>query len=125
MNENAILKDELKLIMPWSIAADVAAYLISLPFVGFGVAFPTGLLCGTLVMLVNFFVLWLSVRGSFRVSTQKAPPLMVVMYLVRFAIIGVVFYLTLQIEYVSTLAFIIPLFYPKIIYTVKALIKKE
>ena len=105
--EKEDLKKELLFIFIRSLFLNLAAYLISVVFIGFTFSMAAGLLLGTSGMLFNLFLL--NMFGG---------------YIARMFIIMPLISVTMFFELSCTIGAVIPYFYPKLIYAGKTLFGK-
>lgn len=122
--EREDLKKELLIIFVRSLFLNLAAYLISAGFIGFTLSMAAGLILGTLGMILNLFLLNTSVYRIIKSGGIKSGSRMFSGYIVRMLIIMAIISVTMFFELSCTIGAVIPYFYPKLIYTGKALFKK-
>lgn len=122
--EREDLKKELLKIFIRSLFLNIAAYLISVGFIGFTLSMAAGLFLGTLGMILNLFLLNLSVYKIIKSGGLKSGSKMFGGYIVRMLMIMAIISLTMFFDLSCTVGAVIPYFYPKLIYTGKALFKK-
>ena len=118
-------KTELRSILIRSVILDTAAYLISAIIIGFTLPIGIGLLCGTLVMLVNLYLLNRSVLNSVRTGGYRSNSKMFVWYALRMAVIVVLIVAARFWSIPCMVGACIPFLYPKLIYGSKTLFGKE
>lgn len=119
-----MVEDELKVLIPPSLAADLAVFLLSLPFYGFGAEIPLGLALGTAAMTVNIILLGHACRNTVERPLKQAKRYMFMFYLLRMAVLGCAVVAGFKLSVLNPAAVCLPMFYPKVIYTVRALRKK-
>lgn len=126
--KNSATVKELKALLPFFIGGLALLLIISIPLMIGGVGdytLMTGAVAGTLVAFINFLLMGLSAEKSLYMGEKKAQLYMNGSYAVRyigmFIILGVLMYLKL----VNPVMVLIPLFIPKIGYTVLALKEKS
>ncbi|NLP26597.1 MAG: hypothetical protein GX365_04540 [Clostridiales bacterium] len=119
------VKRELKKIAFYSIFLNISLFLISIILIGAKVSVPLGLLLGTLVMLLNMFLLGMFIERVITGSKKKAQFIMISGYLFRLLIVGILFFTSIKTDFIHPLGAMIPLFYPKIIYTGGAILKHK
>lgn len=119
-----VLRQEIRSLAKRSVFLDIAAYLISTPFLGVTLSFALGLLLGTAVLLVTLMLLKISVERMAEdakrsgVTSQRR---YLLFYVARLAIFGVAFGAALLLQqYLSPVAVVIPMLYPRLIYTAGA-----
>lgn len=122
--EREDLKKELFIIFIRSLFLNLAAYLISACFIGFTLSMAAGLLLGTLGMIFNLFLLNMSVYRIVKSGGIKSGSKMFGGYIVRMFMIMAIISVTIFFDLPCTVGAVIPYFYPKLIYTGKALFKK-
>lgn len=122
---SAMIKRELKFLLPRAAVFDIVVYLISLPVYKLGAEVPLGLLAGTAVMLLNFIILGMSAERAVERSVSSAKRLMFGSYLLRLTITGVLFFAGVKLPQINLFAAAIPQLYPKVAYTLDAMIKRK
>ena len=116
---------ELKFLLPRAAVFDCVIYLISLPVYKLCADVPLGLLAGTAVMLLNFIILGLSAERAVERPLSWAKGIMFGSYMLRLLITGVLFYAGLKLPQIHLLAAAIPQLYPKLAYTLDAMVKRR
>ncbi|MDD6345797.1 MAG: hypothetical protein PUA51_06240 [Oscillospiraceae bacterium] len=115
-------KRELKFILLWSLSLDLIAYGISVLFIGINICFLTGLAVGNTALFVN---LWLLNRSVSRIAASggrgKNP--MMGGYLLRSLIACTAVVISFRFDWINTVGAVLPLFYPKVIYTLHSIVK--
>lgn len=122
--EKEDLKKELLIIFIRSLFLNLAAYLISVVFIGFTFSMAAGLLLGTSGMLLNLFLLNMSVYKIVKSGGMKSSGRMFGSYVVRMLIIMALISVTMFFKLSFTIGAVIPYFYPKLIYAGKILFGK-
>lgn len=123
---NKDLLKEIKFIAVCSLCTDVLLVTAASFFVPFLHAF-SGAVFGTVLLILDMFFLSLSVQsvsnGAKKGKNGSAK--MTALYLLRIIFVAAGLYLALNLSFVSIICTCLPLFYPKIIYPAKAIIKKK
>ena len=120
---------ELSMLMRRGVLLDIAAYLISIPFLGATLRFALGLALGHLILLVTLLLLNRSIsRMAYDakhsgVTSQRRYLLLYALRLLLFAA-GFGAALLLQ-SHIHPAAVCIPMLYPRLIYTAGALFQKS
>lgn len=122
--EKEDLKKELSIIFVRSLFLNLAAYLISVIFIGFTLTMAAGLFLGTFGMLLNLFLLNMSVYRIIKSGGMKSSGRMFGGYIVRMILVMALISATMFFELSCTIGAVIPYFYPKLIYAGKALFVK-
>ncbi len=117
--------DELSLLIPWSLILDSIIFLATLPVYKLRIQIPLGLALGTLTMIINIIVLGLSCERAVERPAASAKRFMFGSYVLRMVVIGCLFVLAFRSECINPLAAVIPVFFPKIIYTASGFIKSK
>lgn len=122
--EAELLKKDLLHMTKWAVILDIAAYGISIAFLGLTLPIAMGLLLGTAAMLLS---MWLLSRTALKIAecakqTGTHDKRYLVSYSVRLLIVGVAFAIAYRFRPIAGLGVAIPLMYPRIIYTVGALL---
>ena len=76
-------------------------------------------------MLLNMFLLGMFIERVITGSKKKAQFIMISGYLFRLLIVGILFFTSIKTDFIHPLGAMIPLFYPKIIYTGGAILKHK
>ncbi len=116
---------ELKEMLPWIIGFN-AAVLLAVIIIGFIFEFDyrlyTGLLAGNILMAVNFIIIGITAGAVSRTRQFKRGQFLANMsYGARYIGIFVILALLLTFNLISPFTAVIPLFYPRLYYTIKAL----
>ena len=119
------LKKELKYILIRSLFLNIAAYLISVIFIGFTLPIAAGLLIGTFGMLLNLFLLNKSLYNIVKMGGNKSAGKMFVWYIIRMSIASVIIAAAMLWCISCMIGAVIPYFYPKLVYGGKTLFRKE
>jgi hypothetical protein len=120
-----MVSDELRFIVPWALVIDGIVFLVTLPLYKLGIEIPLGLLFGTFIMIVNFTLLGYSAERAVERPMKSAKRYMFMFYMIRFAIMGCGLFFAFKIHFINPYAAFIPLFYPKIIYTLSPILNKK
>ena len=112
---------ELKLILTRSVFLNIAAYLISIIFIGFTLPMAAGLFLGTFGMLLNLFLLNKSICDAVKMGGSKK---MVVWYIIRMTIVSLILVMTMMWCVSCMIGSLIPFVYPKLVYGGKTLFRK-
>ena len=120
-----MIRRELKFLLPRTLVLDCMIYIISLPVYKLCAEIPLGLLAGTAVMLLNFIILGLSAERAVEYPVNLAKGIMFGSYMVRLLITGVLFYAGVKLPQLNLLAAAIPQLYPKLAYTLDAMVKRK
>lgn len=124
LEKEAFVK-EFKMIFIKSIFLNIAAYLISVIFIGFTLPMAAGLLLGTSGMFFNLFLLNKSIYNIVKNGGYKGSKKMTAWYILRMAIISLI--LTVAMLWCTScmIGSLIPFVYPKLVYGGKTLFRKE
>ena len=115
-----MITDELKFIALPVIILDAVVLLAAAPFFGFTREGVLGLLLGNAAMLANFILLGFSSERAVEKTAVSAKRYMLLFYFIRVAIMGAAMALSFRSDRINGLYTIVPLLYPKIIYTLSA-----
>lgn len=118
-----MVNKELSFILPRAVILDGVIFLITLPLYKLSSEIPLGLCLGTLVMLVNFTLLGFSSERAVERTISSAKRYMFMFYIIRFAIMGCLFAISVKSPYINIVAAAIPQLYPKVFYTLNAAVK--
>jgi hypothetical protein len=116
---------ELKSILIRTIFLNIAVYLISVIFIDFTLTVAIGLLIGTFGMSLNLFLLNKSLYSVIKFGGNKSSTKMIAGYLIRMSIVSALTVITMLYDATCMIAAVIPYFYPKLVYGVKTLLRKE
>lgn len=122
-----VASDELKDMLPSLIVYNLLL-LVGITAIAFGVGFDwrlyTGLLVGNVLMAGNFLLLGVTANSILTSRNQKkGQSLGNISYGLRYIGIFVILAILLTYDLISPFTVVIPLFYPKIYYTLSALRK--
>ncbi len=123
--EKEDFKKELKYILIRSLFFNIAAYLISVIFIGFTLPVAAGLLIGTFGMLLNLFLLNRSLYNIVKGRGNKSAGKMFIWYIIRMIIASVIIAASMLWCIPCMIGAVIPYFYPKLVYGGKTLFRKE
>lgn len=116
--------DELKEMLPMLIAFNVII-VASIVAIGFGVGFDyrlfTGLLTGNVLMLANFIIIGITAGAISRTRQYRRGQFLAnFSYGARYIGMFVILVLLLTFDLISPFTALIPLFFPKLYYTIQA-----
>lgn len=116
--------DELREMLPWLLAFNVVL-LASVTAIGFGFSFDyrlyTGLLAGNVLMIANFLIIGITAGAITRTRQFKRGQFLAnFSYGARYIGIFVILAALLTFDLISPFTAVIPLFFPKLYYTVSA-----
>lgn len=121
-----VVFEEFGFIWKGTLVLDAVFLLISLPICGFLPTIFYGLLLSTSFMLVNFLLMGYFVSRAVEKSPGKAKGYMMGGYLIRMACTCLILWIGLAHQNVfHPIAVVLPLFYPKILYIIASICKKE
>ncbi len=123
--EREYLKKELKFIFLRSLFLNIAAYLISVIFIGFTLPIAAGLLIGTFGMLLNLFLLNKSIYNIVKRGGNKSGGKMFAGYIIRMSIASIIIASSMLWNIPCMIGAVIPYFYPKLVYGRKIILRKE
>ena len=122
------IRQELTMLMKRAVFLDIAAYLLSILFLGVTLRFALGLVIGTAVLFGSLLLLRQSVRRveddakRYGATSQRRYQ---VSYAIRLLIFAVGFGAAVVFRTeISPLAVVIPMLYPRLIYTTGALFSR-
>lgn len=115
-------KNELKFILMWILSLDLVAYGISIIFMGINISFLLGLLIGSLTLLINMWHLNRSIR-KVTATGRGNKNAMLGGYLFRSLVACISVAASFRFDRINTIGAVLPLFYPKVIYTLYSIVK--
>ena len=122
-----MLGQEIRGILKRAVFLDIAAYLVSVIVRGASLSFALGLLLGTAVLLATLLLLKISVErmaADAKYSGVTSQRRYLLFYALRLAVFGAAFGTALILrKYLSPVAVVIPMLYPRLIYTAGALLQ--
>lgn len=113
--------NELKFIFKGSCVLNLVIYLLSLIF-QLNVSVLLGLLLGTLVLYLNLHLLRHDLDNAVKYGSSRFK--IMCGYLLRYLLIGTAFYFSVNIGIINPFGVIVVQMYPKVLYTLKSIIKK-
>ena len=115
-----MITDELKFIALPVVILDAVLLAVCFPFFGFTLDGIFGLLLGNAAMLANFILLGFSSERAVEKTAVSAKRYMLLFYFIRFGIMGAAMALAFHSNALNGFYTVIPLLYPKMIYTLSA-----
>ena len=126
---NGAFRQEIAMLMRRGFFLSLAAYCISIPFLGLTLRFALGLLLGTGVLLGSLWLLQISITrmaGEAKRSGTANQRRYLLFYALRLALFALGFGAALLLrQHISPVAVCIPMLYPRIIYTAGAALQKS
>lgn len=110
------LQKELRFAAVGTAVLDLVLWLVSLPLCGISIAFPLGLLCGSIGMYINLLLLRRSIRNAVYFGKTRDWG----GYVLRCAVASLVIAAGMCVPWIHPLAAILPFLYPKVIFGVLA-----
>ncbi len=123
---NKDLLKEIKFIVICSLCIDIILTAMASLFVPFVYAL-SGALLGTVLLAADLFFLSLTVDSIAREARRgrNGTSKMVFHYILRFLFVGLGLWVAFKIDFSALVCAALPLLYPKVIYPLKAIIKKK
>lgn len=122
------LRQEIHALMKRAVFLDIAAYLISVMFLGVTLSFALGLLLGTAVLYASLLLLRVSVlrmEEDARRCGTASQRRHLLFYAARLGVFAAAFSAALLYrEQISPVAAVIPMLYPRLVYTAGALFSR-
>lgn len=115
-------KEEIKFIALWSTALNLIVYGISIIITGINISILAGLVLGTAILIINMSHLHKSIIRITTIGGRGKNPMMNG-YLFRSLIACIGIFISFKIDFINVLGTVLPLFYPKVIYTVHSIVK--
>ncbi len=125
--EAQVLQTERKRLLIIALLLDAAAYGISIPFLGITLSFAVGLLLGTVVLWLYLFLLAKSVLSMAKQAKQTGiadHKRHMRYYVLRLLVFAAAFSASLLLWWIHPIGVVIPMLYPRLIYTASALLGK-
>lgn len=117
-------KKEMRFIFIWSVFLDVLFYILSVLIIGLNYETALSLIAGNTVLFINLRLLYNSIlKNTNGAQTGKNP--MMKGYLFRSLIACIAIAAGFMLPFLNAVGIMIPLFYPKIIYTVHSIIVRR
>ncbi|MBQ8791957.1 MAG: ATP synthase subunit I [Ruminiclostridium sp.] len=126
--KNSVTVKEIKALLPFFIGGLVLMLLVCVPLMLGGVGdytLITGAVAGTLVAFVNFVLLGVTAEKSLYMGEKKSRLYMNGSYAVRYIGMFLILAVLMYFKLINPVTALIPLFIPKIGYTVLALKEKS
>ena len=124
-----LLKKELIMLLKRTVWLDIAAYLISILFIGVTLQFALGLLLGSAVLFITLLLIQVSVRrmaADAKRSGVTSQRRYLLFYALRLFVFAAAFAASLLLpERISPVGTVIPMLYPRLIYTAGALFSRS
>lgn len=115
-------KNELKFILLCAAALDLIVYGISVFFIGISISAAVGLILGNIIMIFNLWHLYKSIIKLTSLGGGDKNPMMGG-YLLRSLAVCAGILISFKFDWINTVCTVLPLFYPKLIYTLHSIIK--
>lgn len=133
MNDMALKKDEpiieeMRLLLPYYLAVNAAYFLVIIVLffaLGFDYTLIIGAIYGNILTVTNFFLLGKSAQNAVKRTAKSAQTYMNTMYCLRYMGLFALLAIAAVTPFVNLIAAIIPLFFPKIIITIRAFREKD
>lgn len=119
---NEDFKSECYFILKGSCMMNVIIFIISLVF-KMNVSVFLGLLLGTGVLFINLNLLRRDLDNAVKYGNNRFK--LMCGYLLRYLLIGCAFYFATNVKVINPFGVIVPMFYPKILYTLKSIINNK
>jgi hypothetical protein len=116
------LKNEMKFIFLRTMAINLIVYGVSVVFIGINFTMITGLLLGSGVLFFNLHHLYRSIVKITSFGGKGKNPMMGG-YILRSLIVCIAVAISLKCSFINTVGTVLPLFYPKVIYTLYSIVK--
>ena len=121
MNEEDY-KKEVLYIFKSSCILNVIVYLPTLIFKA-NIDMLLGLILGTIILFINLNLLKHDINSVVNLGGNKKS--LYLGYVLRYLLIASAFYFTAHVEIINPIGVILPQFYPKIAYTIKAIVENK
>lgn len=115
-------RKEIKFILLWSTALNLIVYGISVVIIGINISVLAGLVLGTVILIINMIHLHKSILRITAFGGKGKNPMMKG-YLFRSLIVCIGIFISFRVDFINVLGALLPLFYPKVIYTIHSIIK--
>lgn len=129
INKNEPVYKEMRSLLPYYLAANAVflAVIVVLFFaLGFDYTLLIGAIYGNILCMGNFFFLGKTAQNAVkRRSAKSAQTYMNGMYCLRYFGLFLLLTLAALTHFINLIAAVIPLFFPKIIITIRAFMEKE
>jgi hypothetical protein len=102
MNDIIVFKNE---IIKHAVFFAIICELISILFLGFSAKFSYGIILGTTISIVNFYILYFTIKKI--LTLRKGSFIIFLGYIVRLSLYGLSFYKCIQISYISAIGVVI------------------
>ena len=128
MKKNQPVYEEMRSLSPYYLIIS-GIYMVVVTVLCFALNFdyslPIGGLYGIIISALNFLLLGKSAQSALKRSAKSANTYMSAMYCVRYLGLFALLTIGALAPFISLIASAIPLFFPRIAITVRALIRKE
>lgn len=126
MNNNTDTKEEIKYFAKRALLIDVGVYLVWSLISGFGISMLFGLLLGTVAIILDMFMLHKQILTAVELSKYKVQGKSKTMFnfVVRMLVLSLFIIAGFLLKPIHPLGVLVPMVYPKIIYTIAGLKKQ-
>jgi len=126
---NTDLKKEIKFIAVTAIILDIVLIIVAMRFIPI-INVLTGVFFGTILLIADMFFLSLSIQNivadaEVKKNKKNASVKMFFLYVLRLIFIASGLLAAFKLPFISVICTAFPLFYPKIIYFIKAIFSKK
>lgn len=127
-NKKEPVYEEMRSLAPYYLVTNAVYFaVIAVLFFAWGYDYTllTGGIFGNIVCIANFFFLGKTAQLAVRRSAKSAQTYMNTMYCLRYLGLFLCMALAAVVPFINLIAALIPLFFPKIVITVRAIIEKK
>jgi hypothetical protein len=115
------IRNEIVNLIKITLVLSIILYIIFALTGRYGRPIFLGIITGSVVSIINFVVLSLSIEIGAGKPKRRAIFTLSCIYIIKFVLIGAVIAIYFSHDYINIIAFIIPLFFPSIIFITKSL----
>lgn len=121
---NGMNNELIQLLKGMAILNVIVFIIISIAF-GFELSMLFGLILGYGIASLNLIALSRAITTAVKKDTSKAQKYMTANYLIRYLGVGIIIFISLKTEMISTIGVIIPLFYARLFMFLGTIIKRK
>ena len=128
INKNEPVYQEMLSLAPYYLTACgiyLAVIIVLFFCMSFNYSLITGAVYGMILCAANFFFLGKSAQAALRRSAKSAQTYMNTMYCLRYLGLFALLAAAALVPFINLIAAVIPLFFPKVIITIRAIIEKK
>lgn len=126
--KNDIITQEMRSLLPYFLVVNAVYFMIVLVLffaLGFDYTLLTGAVYGNIICVLNFYVLGITAQIAVKKNAKAAQTYMNTMYCIRYLGLFAAMSVAALVPFINLFTAIIPLLFPKIVITIRAMREKD